>query len=305
MGLWQVSPFRQMRRAYAGILRTQEAVAASERKLQASLQHLTRQVDALARQQEPRREEANGPAHVPQAPHALLPATSALTDVGLYERMGFRLLLDSTSEVDRCVIDSGSWEADQTRYFVQTLARLQQDRSVVFLDLGAYWGLYSLLAMRAGVQRIHAFDADPHNFAQLQAQIFLNLAATRITPHNLAISDAAGTLTFFDSRAHPDGNRGGVGVVGDDFPLATLRVPAVSIDEYLPLQDERIVIKMDLEGHEDRALAGLERTVKTNEVFMQVEVFEGNAQRILPVVERLGLRQVHALGVDRYFTNMP
>ena len=47
--------------------------------------------------------------------------------------------------------------------------------SAVFLDVGAHWGLYALLAHRTRqFERIVAFEPDPANYAQLQANLFLN-----------------------------------------------------------------------------------------------------------------------------------
>ncbi len=226
--------------------------------------------------------------------------------LGLHERLGLKLLLDVTSVVDRCVVEVGAWEEPQTTYFIG-LVRDAVDRGEdpVFLDLGSYWGLYSLLAMRAGARRIHAFDADRHNFAQLQAQIFLNSASGIVTPHNRAVSSKAGVLHCWDSRTHPDGNRGGVGVVNPDAGLATYEVPSVAIDDELPMTGQTIFIKLDVEGHEDEALRGLRRTVADNRVTIQIEMFEEHRARVMPVVESLGLRKIHEIAPDVYFTNLP
>ncbi|MDM0049020.1 FkbM family methyltransferase [Variovorax sp. J22R115] len=225
--------------------------------------------------------------------------------VDIYERMTLRLLLDHTSIVDRCVIVEGAWEQSQIKFFIGLVKTAVRRRDIVFLDIGSYWGLYSLLAMRAGVRRIHAFDADRHNFAQLQAQIFLNDAAGTINPHNLAVSAEAGNLRCWDSRTHPDGNRGGVGIVGRDAKdQPSYEVVAVAIDDFLPFEREVIFIKIDVEGHEDKALLGLRQTIEGNKVVIQVEIFEAQWERVMPIIEEFGLRRIHQITPDYYYTNM-
>jgi hypothetical protein len=97
--------------------------------------------------------------------------------VDIYERLGLTLLLDDSSLVDKSVIESGTWEPEQLAYVASLTERFRKFDHSVFLDIGSYWGLYSLLAMRSGVfEKQYAFEADRHNFAQLQSNIFLNKA---------------------------------------------------------------------------------------------------------------------------------
>ena len=223
----------------------------------------------------------------------------------LYDRLGFRLLLDRSSWVDKSVIETGVWEAPQIAYIFDLIGRVLKEREdLIFVDLGSYWGLYSLMALRAGVKRIHAFDADRHNFAQLQAQLFLNDAAFAVTSHNIAVSNESKTLEFWDSRTHPDGNRAGVGVIYGKSPNhPSHEVQAVSIDDYLPMRNEVIFMKLDLEGHEAEALQGMVKTVQNNQVVMQIEIFDHNREKIESVIHKLGLKKLFQITPDFYYTN--
>jgi FkbM family methyltransferase len=226
-------------------------------------------------------------------------------EIDFYEYQGLRLLLDRASLLDRVIIEQGSWEFDQTNFLTSFMQKLIGRPSGVFLDIGAYWGLYSLLAMRAGVEHIYAFEPDRHNFAQLCAQIFLNNASSLITPVNKAVSDSSGEVQFWDSRNHPGGNRAGVCIVGKDFSRPTYRVDSISIDQYLELRDATVLIKLDVEGHEDKALRGMEKTISRNKIILQIELFDQNADRILPVLASFGLVKMHRIAPDSYYTNAP
>jgi len=303
--MYTSTPFRQIARIYNSIITS----AASVTRLSSANEAMADRLGEVARSVvESNRLLADQAAST----RALIeqftkrPQFTGSNGIDIYDRLGLKLMLDTASSVDQGIIDSNSYEPEQIEYFFGLMKRWVGREELVFLDLGAYWGLYSLLAMKAGVQSIHAFDADRHNFAQLQAQIFLNNATGRIHPHFRAVSAEAGVLRCWDSRSHPDGNRGGVGVIRGSFGEGrpTHEVEAVAIDDYLSLHGKVIFIKLDVELHEEEALRGLARTLKGNRVVIQVEVLPGTEERIIPAALAHGLREIKAIRVDHYFTNM-
>jgi len=225
--------------------------------------------------------------------------------VDIFERMGLRLLLDQTSMLDKRLVDSGEWELEQTTYLGSLIDRLRGRTLLVFLDIGAYLGLYSLIVHRSGAfDQIHAFEADRHNFAQLQANLFLNQATKTITSYNKAVGEKDGTLFVWDSTSHPDGSRAGVGIVDEASGLPGIRTPSVAIDSALKLSGCHILMKIDVESFEPWVLRGLTKTVANNKVVMQVEVYDENKASVFEEIERLGLRQIHCIYPDYYLTNM-
>jgi FkbM family methyltransferase len=203
------------------------------------------------------------------------------------------------------VIDTGTWEPKQLEYFAGLVERFRGKPNAVFFDIGSYWGLYSFLTLQAGVfDEIYAFDADRHNFAQLQANLFLNNAAHAITAINKAVSDKPGQLSFWDSRTQPDKNRAGVGVIDEAAGLSSYTVEAVSVDSFVTSTGGNFLMKIDVEGHEESVLKGMHNTLAGNKVVMQIEVFEQDHERVFAEVSRLGLRQIHSIYPDYYLTNM-
>ncbi len=288
----KITPIRQFGRLYDSIL----SISTSLAKL-ANLPSAKDSFDELKKQV-----AANNQELARIIAEAVKPAKK---DIDLYDRYEMRLLLDKASPVDRLIIDGKAWEPEQTIFFMDLLAKFFGEPKLIFVDVGAYWGLYSLLAMRSGVQTIYAFEPDRHNFAQLEAQIFLNNASSFIRPINKAVSSATREFRFWDSRTHPDGNRAGVGIAPEDFPRPTYKVDAVSLDEFLAVKDSVIAIKLDVEGHETEALRGMANTVKNNRVIMQIEVFDCNYNKFLPVLETFDLREIKRISPDRYYTNIP
>lgn len=226
-------------------------------------------------------------------------------DIDLYERLGLTLLLDSSSLVDKSVIDTGTWEAEQLAFVADLTERFRLFERPMFLDIGSYWGLYSLLAMKSGAfESQYAFEADRHNFAQLQSNLFLNKAGGRITAINKAVSAEKGIVKFRDSTTHPEGNRAGASVIGWAEDFEGYPVDAVPVDDVLDVTGAHLLMKLDVEGHEPPVLRGMTKTIANNKVVMQVEIWEQHHEQVFAEIDRLGLRLLHKIYPDHYFTNM-
>jgi FkbM family methyltransferase len=139
----------------------------------------------------------------------------------------------------------GSYELAKQRRFTTVL----QPGHVVY-DIGANVGFYSLVASKlvGPGGRVYAFEPLPRNLAYLQRHVELN-GASNVEVMPVAVGAAAG-IGYFE--AHESAAMG---------KLSTRGIPTqvVAIDELtLPPPD---VIKMDIEGGEVDALAGMRRTL--------------------------------------------
>lgn len=143
----------------------------------------------------------------------------------------------------------------------------------------------------------YAFEADRTNFSQLQANLILNKLARTVTTYNCAVSDSPGTLRFWDSQSHPEGNRAGVGVIGATEYLASYPCRPCASGGHL-------LMKIDVEGHEEYVLHGMARVLAEDKVVVQIEVFDLHHEHVFAEVERLGLRQFLSIYPDYYLTNM-
>jgi FkbM family methyltransferase len=171
-----------------------------------------------------------------------------------------------------------------------------------FVDVGSNVGAYALLmSTLPTVTSIHAFEPSPETFAELSANVALNVVNVQL--HNKAVSDRPGVLAFgivnslsgANSVIDPSLHRG--------FER-TIEVEAVRIDDVLSEEGRRICIKIDVEGHEATALAGMTGLLSRNQIVLQVEDYNSDSDELDSILTPYGLHSLFRIGADRYFSNI-
>jgi FkbM family methyltransferase len=128
------------------------------------------------------------------------------------------------------------------------------------IDGGAHIGLFTLLAApRAAPGKVYAFEADPYNFDALRLNAARNgLGNVRLV--NEALADAPGELTFMVSSGTVASSLVHKSYVHDAHPVT---VTATTIDAEVPRERARdLVVKLDVEGAEERVLQGAAATLQ-------------------------------------------
>jgi FkbM family methyltransferase len=224
-------------------------------------------------------------------------------------RMGLDLLLDRENVVDWQLFISGKWDRPQFTELFELFAEQQRRRKAeaVFLDVGAHWGLYALMAHKSGnFNRIIAFEPDPISFAQLQANMFLNGAQDTIEPLKLAATDRERKFALLPGREH---NRGATSVVEPDGGRpATCR--GVAVDTLFDFTDKLLVVKIDVEGHEREAIEGMKKLLTNNRCIVQVEIWQdpdgpsdSRFKQLSEGFARQGIKFVRAINSDFFFVS--
>jgi len=209
--------------------------------------------------------------------------------------------------VERSIIETGDWEEEQQNFLLATARTLTSKLAceAIFIDIGAYFGLYALRMARSGLfQRIIAIEGDRCNYSQLRANVFINALDRKIDCLEIAASDSVWDMYFRHSEAHPEGNRGGIGHTEHDLHLAEKK-KTIPIDDVVSANRSLIVAKIDVEGHEIRVIRGMRRLIENNSVLFQVECFESALHSHEQFLTSLGLRRINRISVDSYWTNIP
>lgn len=122
----------------------------------------------------------------------------------------------------------------------------------LFLDIGSNIGSFAVLASGVCKARTWAFEPDPVTAGRLRRNLEANNLEKLVTVHELALGDTVGTLTF--TRSLGSMNRVAKSDEGD-----VRVVPTSRLDEIVPETERPIMIKMDVEGHEEAVVRGGER----------------------------------------------
>lgn len=209
---------------------------------------------------------------------------------------GARFRLDRTGDVDRAIAFKGGHERAQIAWLLAAVERL---RPALFVDIGAHFGLYAaLVARRTTVPRILALEPDPRSLIRLRENLRLNQVEARVQVIAAAASDRSGRAAFRGEGARSIGR-------SRLDPAGLLQVPTARLDEIIPEQGAGIVFKIDVEGHEAAALDGLDRTLRTNRCFLQVECFEAAREALTAAMAARGYALTHRIGEDLYFEGAP
>jgi FkbM family methyltransferase len=215
---------------------------------------------------------------------------------------GARFLVDPTDFIDSCIAFDGMWEPAQLERLAEVCERRRID---CFLDVGANAGFYSIMfAVKKMADRIIAFEPDPGNFIRLRANLELNNLSKVIEAVPLALGDQNSEVTLYEGAKW---NRGESTIaVPEQTPQEfSHKIRQARFDDAFNIARQNIVIKMDVEGYEFNALAGMERTLQENACYLQIELYSDRLEELKALFGRLGYRFLRTEEIDHYFTNMP
>jgi len=177
-------------------------------------------------------------------------------------RRSFRYKAGPNDQMGRPLFWRG-WQGAE-RETVRVFCRLARSARYV-LDVGAYTGVYTLLAAAANPKsRVVSFEPVPSIYQRLVENIALNEWEERCRAVNAGVLDeerqaemhvpersALPTSSSFDQ----EGFRGYAG--------ATVEVPTVTLDAACEnFQEEMDLVKIDVEGFEDKVLLGMREVLE-------------------------------------------
>jgi FkbM family methyltransferase len=160
---------------------------------------------------------------------------------------------------------------------------------MVFYDLGANIGLFSLIAARlvgAG-GRVFSFEPDAEVAARLRRNIELN-GFSNITVVEAAIWSANTNVRFVASDASSP-ERGTGKLLADEDQADGTRVRCIALDDFIQTAPPPDAIKCDVEGAELEALRGAKRLLEARRPWIICEMHsEANDRATRDFLGRLG-----------------
>ncbi|WP_432767651.1 MAG: FkbM family methyltransferase [Sphingopyxis sp.] len=180
-----------------------------------------------------------------------------------------------------------------------------QNRPFVFVDIGANQGLYSLLAAQnPQCTAALAFEPVGATFALLGENIALNGQTGKIRPIHAAVSLHSGMARIATDPAHT-----GVASLRDAVPTATaggedIRILGIGGVDALLAGTEPLVIKIDVEGHEETvvdALMASEHRDRIAALFYEIDRRWSDAAAIETRLRAAGFTRFDRFGFGRHY----
>ena len=124
---------------------------------------------------------------------------------------------------------------------------------MVFFDIGAHIGQYSLLGAGVGAI-VHAFEPDPETFRMLTRNIYQN-HLKEVRANHFALSRQRESVEICPGQAD---NIGSSFIRPSSVESNRIRIPCMSLDEYVSENQIRQIdlVKIDVEGAELEVLSG-------------------------------------------------
>lgn len=160
-----------------------------------------------------------------------------------------RVVVDATEpEFGRHIAQHGSWEPH-----IMAILQRHLKAGDTYVDIGANVGVMAFTAAAAigPTGRVLAFEPHPDNIRNFLAGVAVN-GFDNVTLHGFALSDSQSVFSLIGT------SNGYLMPVGQTV-FQTVALPGDPILADLPRLD---FLKIDIEGHEPQALAGLDRTLR-------------------------------------------
>ena len=189
-----------------------------------------------------------------------------------------------------------NWEVEEIKLLRKLLPQSQR-----FINVGANVGLYVLLARQSGLP-VTALEPVPQTVQFLLQNLEINSLSDQVTVIPAAVGNVAGVETIY-----------GVGTAasllkdwGNNPESLMQRVPVVCLDDVIkmPSKNEQLLILLDVEGYEYKALLGAKKLIaaRPHPIWI-VEVIlaeTGSANEIFSIFAKAGYS---AKCVDAFMTD--
>lgn len=185
---------------------------------------------------------------------------------------GDRIIAVFPERVSMTVYRYGFFEKDLTQALIRYLRP-----GMVFFDIGAHIGYFSLLAARlVGAEgRVHAFEPTPSTFEVLRknlkerSNVVINNSAVFLENGSVSLTDFGVEYSAFNTlsvdKLKPEERT--------RVQTKQVEVPAVSVDRYVQETGVRPgFVKIDAEGSEIHILGGMEETLRDVRPLLSIEV---------------------------------
>ncbi|CAG0956401.1 hypothetical protein GEOBC_00484 [Geobacteraceae bacterium] len=222
----------------------------------------------------------------------------------ILNRFNAKWLLRYSNYIDRKLILGELYECNQLEFCNMLIAK---NNISIFIDIGSNFGLYSIILTvnNPNLSKIFSFEPDVVNYNHLCSNIFLNNLNQKVKTHALGLSNHKGEIEFLRNK----GNSTGQSRIAETAPDTTKsqnfiieKITIDTLDDSLnAINGERVLVKIDVEGHEMEVCAGAVNFFQNNHCYIQMELLNNHENKCNTLCEQYNLKLIHRIESDFYF----
>jgi FkbM family methyltransferase len=219
----------------------------------------------------------------------------------LIKPQNINLLIEIRDPIEREIFFNLSYEEKQIATLVEFSKKNEQD---YFLDIGSNCGYYALfIAKTFPNTHVIAFEPIKKTYDKLIKNIHLNNLNNQIQTFNFGLSDTNNVVQMRTLIKKGFAQSGGFTVHEKNRELKTneilLKADLKIGDEAIKYINKKLLIKIDVEGHEINVLKGLSRLINNNKIYMQIEIFHENKENIFNFLKKNDFKFVKNINGNR------
>ena len=219
----------------------------------------------------------------------------------LIKSQNINLLIEIRDPIERGIFFNLSYEEEQIATLVEFSKKNKQD---FFLDIGSNCGYYALfIAKTFPSTHVIAFEPIKKTYEKLVKNIHLNNLKKQIQTFNFGLSDTNDEVQMRTLIKKGFIQSGGFTVNDKNRELKTnetlLKADLKIGDEVIKYINKKLLIKIDVEGHEINVLKGLSRLINNNKIYMQIEIFHENKENIFNFLKKNDFKFIKNINGNR------
>jgi len=193
-----------------------------------------------------------------------------------------RLFINIKDPIDKIIFYKNEYEEKQIKFLYDWV---KKNKPNIFIDIGANFGIYSLrISKLFQILKVIAFEPVLTTFNKLKMNIKINNLGRRIKTYNIGLSNTNGLKKMVALKRRNYIQSGGFSFNIPKRKLTNEEITqyhkTIKGDEILKFKKKKIVIKIDVEGYENKVLSGIKNLLNNNKILLQIEIFDDNFKKI-------------------------
>ena len=210
--------------------------------------------------------------------------------------------------MDKEIYLFNEYENKQIEYLIKNITISNFE---YFIDVGANSGVYSLIINNEFKNiKIKSFEPIKKSIRKFIINQKKNPKLKNIKLYKFGLSDKNKSLLMKSKVRDKYVQTGGFGVITKKDKLSNFHIEKALFkkgDNILKFKNKTVLLKVDTEGHEEFVLKGLQKFLRKNRIFLQIEIYDQHYKKINKFLKKFKFSKLNSFSsdgkIDYYYKN--